>query len=178
MSGIIETARLILRTPELSDAEPFAAMMCENIARWTGSWKGDITPAEVADKIAGYLATEARGFAFNRTAVIADTGAIIGLIGVRRLDDNPARGAIGYWIGEAWFGRGYTKEAARAILGAAWDVLPVDIIEGAAQLPNAASIAVLKGLGMTYQGERDEFASARGVSDRCAVYETARPAAF
>jgi RimJ/RimL family protein N-acetyltransferase len=177
MDGIIETPRLILRPPELADAEPFAAMMCDAIARWTGSWKGDITPAEAADKIAVYLATEARGFAFNRTAVIADTGQIIGLIGVRRLDDNPARGAIGYWIGEAHFGRGYTKEAARAILDAAWDILPVQVIEGAAQLPNAASIAVLRGLGMTYQGERDEFASARGASDRCAVYEIARPPA-
>jgi ribosomal-protein-alanine N-acetyltransferase len=174
MHGIIETERLILRLPEATDAEPFARLMTDGIARWTGSWKGTITPAEVADKIALYLSTEARGFAINRTAVLKDGGEIIGLIGVRRLDDNPARGAIGYWIGEAWFGRGYVKEAARAMLDAAWDALPVDLIEGVVQLPNAASHAVLKGLGMAYVGERDEFASARGVSDRCAVYEIAR----
>lgn len=174
MSEIIETERLILRPPEAADAEPFARLMTDGIARWTGSWKGSITPSEAADKIALYLTTEARGFAFHRTAVIRDTGQIIGLIGVRRLDDNPARGAIGYWIGEAWFGRGYTREAARAMLDAAWDALPVDLIEGVVQLPNAASHAVLKGLGMAYAGERDEFASARGSSDRCAVYEIKR----
>jgi RimJ/RimL family protein N-acetyltransferase len=105
MHGIIETERLILRLPEATDAEPFARLMTDGIARWTGSWKGTITPAEVADKIALYLSTEARGFAINRTAVLKDGGEIIGLIGVRRLDDNPARGAIGYWIGEAWFSR-------------------------------------------------------------------------
>ena len=174
MTGIIETERLILRPPEAADAEPFARMMTDGVARWTGSWKAGITPAEVADKIAVWLATEASGGAINRTAVIRDTGEVIGVIGVRRLDDNPARGAIGYWIGEAYFGRGYTKEAARAILDAAWNALPVDLIEGVVQLPNTASHAVLKGLGMAYAGERDEFASARGRADRCAVYEIKR----
>lgn len=174
MSGIIETQRLTLRLPEAADAEPFARLMTDGIARWTGSWTGTITAAEVADKIAVYLSTEARGFALHRTAVLKDTAEIIGLIGVRRLDDKPTRGAIGYWIGEAYFGRGYTKEAARAILDAAWAALPVDLIEGVVQLPNTASHAVLKGLGMTYVGERDEFASARGCADRCAVYEVAR----
>jgi ribosomal-protein-alanine N-acetyltransferase len=175
MHEMIQTARLILRAPEAADAAPLARLMTDGIARWTGSWKGTVTPEEVAEKIDLYLATELRGFALNRTAVIRETGEIIGLIGVRRLDDNPARGAIGYWIGEAWFGRGYAKEAARAVLDAAWDALPVEIIEGAVQLPNAASHAVLKSLGMAYVGERDEFASARGCADRCAVYEIRRP---
>ena len=175
MSEIIETARLILRALRLADAEPFVRLMTPGIARWTGSWQGDETLERVTERIGRHHAMAAKGAYFDRAITIAETGELIGWIGVRRLDDNPARGAIGYWIGEAWFGRGYTREAARALLDAAWDALPVDIIEGAAQLPNAASQAVLKGLGMAYAGERDEFASARGSSDRCAVYEITRP---
>src|SRR4051812_38498764 len=99
MQRVIQTRRLILRPPQIADAAPFAALMCETIAQWTGSWKAKVTPAEVADKIAVFLETEARGFALNRTMVVRDTGEVIGLIGVRRLDDTPARGALGYWIG-------------------------------------------------------------------------------
>ena len=173
---ILETERLILRPPSVEhDAEAFAALMSDAIARWTGSWSGTTTPDEVARRIETYLETEARGFAFNRTAVIKATGEAIGVIGVRRLDAEPGRGAIGYWIGEPFFGKGYTGEAARAILDAAWDILPVDLIEGVAQLPNTASRRILSSLGMTEVGERMEFASARGAADLCAVYEIKRP---
>jgi RimJ/RimL family protein N-acetyltransferase len=176
MTSVLETERLILRPPSVdADAPAFAALMSDAIARWTGSWGGTNTRADVARRIEAYLETEARGLAFNRTLVLKATGEAIGLIGVRRLETEPGRGAIGYWIGEPFFGRGYTLEAARAMLDTAWTLLPVAVIEGVAQLPNTASRRILLALGMSEVGERMEFASARGAADRCAVYEIARP---
>lgn len=175
MDSILATDRLILRPLSPEDAAPTAGLMTPGIARWTGSWTGEETPAQVADKIARHQETEALGLAVNRAATLKATGAVIGWMGVRRSDERPERGALGYWIGEASFGQGYTREAVRALVLHAFEVLDLRVIEAAAQTTNAASLAVLRGLGMRHMGQRQEFASARGVSDLCDWFELDRP---
>ena len=176
MHPIIQTERLILRPLRASDAEPTARLMTPGIARWTGSWIGAETVERVAGRIERYLETERAGLGFNRVMVLRGAGALIGWIGVRKSDIEPHRGSLGYWIGEAYFGRGYAREAARAILDAAWDALDVSVIEAAAQTANAASLAILRGLGMSHTGQREEYAVARASQDLCEHFELERPA--
>jgi ribosomal-protein-alanine N-acetyltransferase len=173
---IIETERLVLRPLRMADAEPTAALMSPAIARWTGSWTGRDSVQDVRDRIERDWDRAARGQAFDRAVTLKDGGALIGWIGVRRLDDDSRRGAIGYWFGEAYFGRGYAKEAARAVLDAAWTALDIDHVEGAAQVANAGSLAILAGLGMRRIGQRPEYAPARRAADLCDWYEIQRPA--
>ncbi len=170
----IRTPRLLLRPLELADAEPTARLMSPEIARWTGSWKGNETAEEVAERIERSLEADRSGAAFNRAVERLEDAALLGWIGVRRDPHDPRHASLGYWVGEAFFGQGYTREAAGVLLAHSWAALDVDRIEGVAQLPNTASIAVLRGLGMRQIGERMEFASARGVADLCAVYEIER----
>jgi ribosomal-protein-alanine N-acetyltransferase len=175
MPDLIATERLILRPLTPEDAAPTARLMTPGIARWTGSWRGTETAQAVMERIVRYQATERLGRSFNRVIERSGNGALIGWIGGRIDDATPRRGSIGYWIGEPFFGLGYTKEAAAALLPHLWDALNVDVIEGVVQVPNIASIAILKGLGMRRVGQRLEFASARGVSDLCEVFEIERP---
>ena len=175
MSAILVTDRLVLRPLSLDDAGPTARLMTPGIARWTGSWTGENTAQDVADRILRQQQTEARGFALNRAAVLKATGELIGWMGVRRSDEQPERGALGYWIGEAWFGQGYTREAVRVLVPHAFKVLDIAVMEAAAQTGNAASLAVLRGLGMRHMGQREEFATARGASDLCDWFELDRP---
>lgn len=175
MSDLILTRRLLLRPLTLDDAAPTARLMSPGIARWTGSWQGETSAREVAERIQQTLELARRGQAFNRAIERRGDGALIGWIGGRRSEAEPRRAAIGYWIGEAFFGRGYTREAAAALLPRLWDALDVDVVEGVAQLPNAASIAVLRGLGMRHVGQRMEFAKARGAADLCEAFEIERP---
>ncbi|HEY4029359.1 MAG TPA: GNAT family N-acetyltransferase [Caulobacteraceae bacterium] len=175
MDSILHTARLTLRPLDAGDAAPSARIMSPAIARWTGSWTGSETAEAVQQRIDRYLDSERSGVSFNRAMVVTATGALIGWIGVRRLDAEPERGSLGYWLGEAWFGLGYTKEAARAIVDAAWDALGVEVLEGAAQVANLASHKVLLGVGMRHMGQRQEFATARGAADLCDWYELRRP---
>ena len=174
MSDLIRTPRLLLRPLTLDDAEPVARLMTPGIARWTGSWKGETSAQDVAGRIGVNLDYERRGLGCNRIIERLADGALIGWIGARKGDQEPRRASIGYWIGEAFFGQGYTKEAAGALLPHVWTALDVDVIEGVAQLPNAASLAVLRGLGMRHVGRRMEFASARGAADLCEVFELER----
>ncbi|MGZ3273120.1 MAG: GNAT family N-acetyltransferase, partial [Caulobacteraceae bacterium] len=167
--------RLTLRPLTLDDAQPTARMMSPAIARWTGAWKGAETPDEVGERIARSLEAERSGQRFMRAACLPETGDLIGWVGVLRLDEDPRRGSLGYWFGEAWYGRGYGKEAARAMVDAAWDVLDIDVLEAAAQVANQASHRILLGLGMRHMGRREEFATARGSADLCDWYELRRP---
>ena len=175
MTDLIHTERLTLRPLTLDDAAPTARLMTPGIARWTGSWRGEESPAGVAERIGRYLDGERLGQTFTRAIERTGNNALIGWIGGRRDSDDPRRGSIGYWLGEPFFGMGYAKEAAAGLLPHLWDMLDVDVIEGVVQTPNLASIAVLKSLDMRRVGRRLEFASARGVSDECEVYEIARP---
>ena len=177
MQSLLRTERLILRPLTPGDAGPTARIMSPAIARWTGSWTGSETPDQVGERIARNLEAERAGRSFVRVAVRTRTAELIGWIGVVRLDAEPARGSLGYWIGEAWFGQGYAKEAARAAVDAAWDALDLKVIEAAAQVPNLASHAILRGLGMRHMGQRDEFATARSAADLCDWYELRRPGA-
>jgi ribosomal-protein-alanine N-acetyltransferase len=168
----ILTERLLLRLPTLDDAEPTARLMTPGIARWTGSWRAEATVQEVADRITRIAELD---FGAPRAMERLEDGALIGWIGIGPRGPQPRRASIGYWIGEAFFGQGYTKEAARALLPLAWAALDVDVIEGVAQVANTASLAILRGLGMRHVGQRMEPAPARGNSDLCDVYEIERP---
>ena len=174
---MIVTPRLRLRPLRADDAEPTVAMMSEAISRWTGSWTPDATSAEVLGRIERHQAAEAEGRAIMRAIEGVSDGRLMGWIGVDGLADEPRRGVLGYWLGEAFWGRGHAGEAAAAMVGDAWDSLDLDVIEAGAQRENAASIAILRRLGMTEIGERSHFASARGRDEVCLYFEIRRPPA-
>jgi ribosomal-protein-alanine N-acetyltransferase len=175
MDPILRTARLTLRPLSSKDAAATARIMSPAIARWTGSWTGVETAQTIGERIARSLQAERSRRHFMRAVTLTATGELIGWAGVMRLDAEPERGSLGYWIGEAWFGQGYAKEAARAVLDAAWAALDLQVIEGAVQVPNLASHRILLGLGLRRMGQRQEFASARGAADLCDWYEIRRP---
>lgn len=175
MNGDILTERLRLRPLLLCDAEPTLRIMTPGIARWTGSWRNQETVELITGRIAKHHILDAECLSFDRAITLKATGALIGWIGARRSDDNPRRANFGYWIGEAYFGQGYTREAARAMIPAAFEALDLEVIEAGAQVANAASIAILRGLGMRHVGQRESYSVARGAADLCDWFELERP---
>jgi len=174
MDATLHTERLTLRPLSIGDAAPSTRIMSPAIARWTGSWTGVETAEEIEGRIVRSLEAERDGGRLMRAVILTGTGELIGWVGVVRTAAEPERGSLGYWLGEAWFGQGYGKEAARATVDAAWDALDLRVIEAVAQVGNTASHRILKGLGMKHRGQRHEFATARGVADLCEWYELRR----
>lgn len=100
---------------------------------------------------------------------------VIGWAHVVDYKDDPQRATMGYWLGEAYQGRGYMREAAAALVPAAFGYMGIDLIEAGAQPENVGSLAVMRALGMTSVGERMVFAPARGHEELCSYYKLARP---
>jgi RimJ/RimL family protein N-acetyltransferase len=186
MTDLICTERLILRPLTAADAEPTARLMSPAIARWTGSWNGETTAAEVAERIARQDALAQQGLSLDRAMALREGGALIGWIGVRKRAAEDRRGSLGYWIGEAFFGLGYTREAARAFLPRAFAPLDLDIVEAVAQLaacrsegldfPDAVETALVGVAGRLLAPEALLLTSSRGARHICLHDKGWRPA--
>jgi [ribosomal protein S5]-alanine N-acetyltransferase len=78
-------------------------------------------------------------------------GALLGSMGVFfRLKHR--RAGIGYWIGKAYWGQGYTTEAMRRIVAHIFQTYDVVRIEAHCFGTNPASARVMEKLGMTREG--------------------------
>jgi ribosomal-protein-alanine N-acetyltransferase len=103
-----------------------------------------------------------------------DTGALAGWITLERRKGELRRGALGYWLGEAYHGRGFAREALVAVVRAGFGLLDVDVIEAGAQTENAKSFAVMRACGMSEAGMRMVYAASRCRSELCQFYEIGR----
>ena len=171
----ILTPNLRLRPIRLDDAGAMADLITPAISRWTASLPASLSAEEAADRIRPIVMAMDAGDDVTLAIERIETPGFIGWIGLRRLKERRRRANLGYWIGEAFHGRGYTREAARAFLSASWSLLDVDVIEAGAQPTNIASLAILRGLGMKPVGERMHFAPIRGREELCLYFEARRP---
>lgn len=169
----ILTARLRLRRLAPEDAAPIARLMTPAVSRWVASWPVPFTEAMALERIEATRARRIDGpLAVTRRA----DDVFMGTIGLHRHADDPRRAELGFWLGEPFQRRGHATEAARALIGAGFAQLGLEVVEAGAQLGNAASIAVLRKLGMTPLEVRSVHASARARFEECLYFAVGRAA--
>ncbi len=115
LEPVIETQRLRLRRPRLTDARRLADLANDfDVVRMTSSLPH---PYGLADAEA-YLAQADEEGPDHRALFIIEHPAQ-GAIGVLDFDsEGPRRTEIGYWLGKPYWGRGFATEAAKA--GLVW----------------------------------------------------------
>jgi RimJ/RimL family protein N-acetyltransferase len=160
MGPRIETARCLLRLPELDDA-PAVSKYCgdydvaKNTARIPHPYPGLAAEMWVLITRASW---KPQG---NQSLTVEHDGAVIGGGGVfRRRPD--ADWEIGYWIGKPWWGRGFATEIGQALVELGTKTLGADRLIAGHYDDNPASGRVLEKLGFRYTGEAEHlFAMAR-----------------
>ncbi|HZD90427.1 MAG TPA: GNAT family N-acetyltransferase [Pseudolabrys sp.] len=143
---VLETERLALRAPQLEDAKTVAMLandrrIAENTARIPHPYRqadaeGFITGANKTEGEAVFLIT-------------LGSGAIIGACGVAMHDEAPE---VGYWLGAAYWGKGYATEALHAIIDYAFTDLGHEALQAGARVTNPASRRVLEKCGFQWTG--------------------------
>jgi ribosomal-protein-alanine N-acetyltransferase len=154
----LETERLLLRGPADGDIVRWAALLTDpDFRRYIpvrrSSDSAEERAARALDRLAERWVAEplsAVGWVLCRK----DDGQVIGTGGVEEGAD-PGDAEIDYFLGKPFWGRGYGREAARAMARFAldqmdWRRLVAYIVPG-----NDASIRIAEGLGMTYRGDVD-----------------------
>lgn len=170
----LRTLRLQLRPPLPGDASALAALMTPRISRCVANWPVPLTPAMAADRMDEAMQAASQGDALPLVPLDA-AGTPIGWAIVARTRQDPTCGRIGYWLGEAHQNRGYGSEMAPALLQAAYGRLNLQTIEAAVHPDNAASIALLRAIGMVHVGERMMPIPARNTDELCLIYLARRP---
>ena len=162
----LHTARLLLRPLGHGDESAlFALHSSSTVLRyWDSPPWGDRERAGRFIAACQQMAAEGSG---ARVAIqgVAD-GAFLGWCGVSGWNRVYRSASLGYVLDDAAWGHGYATEAARALLGWAFETLDLNRVQAEADTRNAASARVLEKLGFVREGTLREDCIVNGeVSD-------------
>jgi ribosomal-protein-alanine N-acetyltransferase len=173
---ILKTDRLQLRPVQTSDAPAIFAYAGEAAPSrfMTFTRHTDISESEAFARRCQDCWTS--GVAFPWAVVEKATGTLAGVIELRLA---PPKADFGYILGEPFWGRGYASEAASAVV--AWAIAQPGIFRvwATCHPDNAASAAVLRKAGLSYEAtlsnweSRPQLSEAAGPSD---CYALTKPA--
>jgi len=151
---VLVTRRLTLRPPALPDAEDIAL----HLSNWkvAGMLSRVPFPYGVADAEAWI-----RGLA-ARPGGLVYTIHRERLIGAVAIEGGADDARLGYWLGEAWHGRGFMSEAAGALLSYAFDARGYRAVRSSVFVDNEVSLRMQAGLGFEVTGSGEAFSLSRG----------------
>ena len=166
ITPLLQTARLRLRPFEDSDADDLFALQSNThvLRYWDAPPWSEPARAEKFIARCGEMAQEDVGV---RPAVErASDGAFIGWCTFSNWNPDFRSASLGYCFSDAVWGHGYATEAARALLGWAFDTLDLNRVQAETDTRNAASARVLEKLGFRREGTLREDCVVNGdVSD-------------
>ncbi len=124
-----------------------------------------------------WIASHARDFQEKKNLqlaiLLAEGAPLIGAIGLG-ITEEARRGEIGYWIGKAYWGKGYGTEAAQEMLRYGFEVLGLNRIVAHHLARNPASGRVLEKLGMQREGYLRQHAQKWGRFEDVVIYGVLR----
>lgn len=158
MTPTLRTDRLILRAPQMGDAEPIARFL--NDMDVAGNLARVPFPYHLSDART-WLATQKGDQRLNQTSFSIELAGegYVGHIGYQPM----GRGAIlGYWLGKPYWGKGIMTEAAMAAVKWFFDTSDAPAIVSGVFHFNTASLAIQRRLGFVETGRSTLLCLARG----------------
>ena len=159
MRAQMKTKRLLLRWLEPQDASAVQAGCSNwNVARMLARVPHPYPDGLAEEWIAGHADQRARGL--GSAFAITLEGKLIGVVGI----DNQKTGEfeLGYWLDEAYWGKGFATEAARAAVTIGFADMGVGHLTSGHFEENTASGNVLIKCGFEYSGTSRRPCLARG----------------
>jgi RimJ/RimL family protein N-acetyltransferase len=171
----LRTARLLLGAFDLEDAAELQRLAgAREIADTTVSIPH---PYELDHALAwiGQQRREAvRGRASNFAIRLLTNGQLIGSTGLRDIDPEHLQAELGFWIGREWWGHGYAREAASAVIQFGFDSLGLNRICAHHMVRNPAAGKVLLASGMRREGLLRQRVRKWGVYEDVVLYAIVR----
>ena len=99
---------------------------------------------------------------------------LIGSIGLRDIDTHHSQAELGFWIGKDWWGQGYAREAARAVIQFGFESLNLNRICAHHMTRNPASGRVLMAAGMQREGLLRQRVRKWGIYEDVVLYAVVR----
>lgn len=132
-----------LKPTEVADAEPLFDLVAQNRAylkTWLPWVDAMATANDERQFIEGMLTKQAQGDVFLATIIV--DGEVAGVIDIHNISALNHRGEIGYWLGQAFTGRGVMTKSLERLEEIAFTELDLHKIQLGAMVANKASRAV------------------------------------
>jgi RimJ/RimL family protein N-acetyltransferase len=141
------TPRLVLRSWDDDDAEPFARINADPaVMRYLG---GPMSRAG-SDALLARFRDQMEQKPYGRWAVEhRGTGDLVGFLGLGDHPAAPEGPEIGWRFAATWWRQGLATEAATVVRDLAFDVLAIERIVSVTVPDNAASLGVMRRIGLT-----------------------------
>lgn len=148
----LRTARLVLRPLTVDDAADVERLAgAREVADTTLHIPHPYPPGGAIAWIASHPARWANGTVLTLAVTLADTGALVGVMGLS-IDRPQDHAELGYWIGVPYWNLGYATEAATALTAYAFETLGLHRVQARHFARNPASGRVMEKLGMRVEG--------------------------
>jgi ribosomal-protein-alanine N-acetyltransferase len=165
---VLETPRLIVRPPVLDDFQAWARLRAESRAFLQPrepTWPADdLTHAAFRQRIRRYHAEINDDTAYPFLILDAGSRRLMGGLNLTNVRRGAASAAsLGYWMGEAFAGRGIMTDAVRLVAGFAFSGLALNRLEAACLPDNRASVRVLEKAGFQPEGQARAYLAIDGL---------------
>ncbi len=164
---ILREGGVYLRAPQWPDFDEWANLRTESrafLSPWEPSWPpDDLTRPAFRRRLRRYAQDLRDGSAYPFFVFREEDDALVGacnLSGLRR--GVLQTGSLGYWVGERYAQRGYTRNAVRAVLRFAFDSLSLHRVEAACLPQNEASRRLLESTGFRLEGYARDYLRING----------------
>ncbi|MBY0357968.1 MAG: GNAT family N-acetyltransferase [Candidatus Obscuribacterales bacterium] len=169
----IRTARLLLRATRSDDAARALQIQSNwNVTKNLAMASFPADPQTISDWFVEHRNEWFAGTAYRFAITFAEQ--MIGVIDIDGISN--ATGSIGYWLDELYWGRGFAKEAAHAMVSFAFEELELDSLHAGHALDNLASEKVLKAVGFAHIEDVTISSRSRSTEITQRRYFLARPA--
>ncbi len=148
----LHTGRLLLRPFDDTDADDLSALHTNSLVM--RYWDGPVwTERGRAERfIATCREMAAKGTGVRLAVDRVSDGRFIGWCTLQRWNPEYRSASLGYCFNDAAWGHGYATEAARMLLGWAFDTLDLNRVQAEVDTRNNASARVLEKLGFVREG--------------------------
>jgi ribosomal-protein-alanine N-acetyltransferase len=168
LGPVLESDRVVLRTPQMSDYAAWAELRAasrEFLTPWEPLWANDeLSRASFRRRVRHYLRDLREDVGYALFVFSAASGALVGgltLCNVRRGVTQSC--TLGYWVGAKYARQGYMTAAVRAVIPFVFDSLELHRLEAACLPTNTASIKLLEKTGFQREGLARRYLKINGV---------------
>jgi len=163
----IETERLTLREPQLSDFRAWSTLReqsAEFLTPWEPQWARDhLSRKGFTNRVWWAQRSIADGSAMPLFLIRRSDDELVGAITLDNIRRGPAlAGTLGYWVGQPHARQGYMREALQGVVHYAFERLDLSRLEAACLPENQASRRLLETCGFKYEGVAQSYLQING----------------
>ena len=174
-----ETNGICIRKYQPDDAAGIVEAVQESLAT-VGAWldwcSNSYGPADADAWIAHASASWDKAEMFAFAVVDATSGDYLGGVGLSKVDQHNYTANLGYWIRQSYQGRGVGTQAARLVVGYAFEYLKLTRIEIVCGAANRPSRRVAEKTGSRFEGLASGRLTVHGRALDAADYAVTAPA--